>query len=364
MILITCSSVFQLYVAILLKIVFLSQKQVDLILTDATPRFETLYKNKRLNKLFNSVKFVRICKNAKSLNRIEVSRYGKGFYELFPEKYVKKVWGIDIKKYDECFFSTFIPQNNFLIYAFKKVNKNSKVHLFEDGISTYLLKNTQPLYSLPALRKIFNFKTTNEVVDDVYLFEPELMCFEDYKLIQIPKPQEIDGAVKLLNEILNDNSEYKISERFVFFEESFNNDGYITNDAELINILYDTCNGEDFILKHHPRNSVDRFKTVLPTLDAPIFWENYLLNNPIDNHVLVTVSSNTVFVPHIISGACPTVVMLYKIFNGTSPILGSGNFEKYVEKYLNLYSNYTNTKFYIPETLEEFKKIILNLRGN
>jgi len=312
--------------------------------------------------LFHSVRFVPVGENIKKLNRLEKSRYGRMFFELFPRKYTKKVWEIDVKKYQECYFSSYTRQNVMLQYAIKRKRKGTKVHILEDGISTYLVKNGQYLRLPKLLRKLFRVQPIEELLDSVYVFEPELVCIEEHKnLVKIPKPQEVEGLVDLLNEVLT-QSDYEIKEKFIFFEESFNNDGYVTNDSELINTLWEACDGKDFILKHHPRNRADRFKTILPTVDAPIFWENYFLNHSIDNHVLVTVSSNTVFVPHIISAAQPTVVMLYKIFNGTSPILGSGNFEAYVEKYLNHYEDYTKKKFYIPETVEEFQQIIQKLK--
>lgn len=362
MILMVCSSVFQLYVAILIKKTFLRDEKVDLVLTDATPRFSTLYKNKRLATLFHSVRFAEICKNEKRLNRLERSKYGKMYFEMFPRRYTKKVWGIDVKQYYECYFSSYTKQNVFLQYAIKKNGKDVKIHMFEDGISTYIVKNGQAVRAPRLLRKIFNIHSIEELISDVYVFEPELVCLQEYSnLITLPKPQEIEGLSEIYNEVFGE-IDYQIKEKFVFFEESFNNDGYVTNDSELINMLWELCDRKDFILKHHPRNSVDRFKTVLPTIEAPIFWENYLLSHPLENKVLVTVSSNTVFVPHIISNVQPTVVMLYKIFNGTSPILGSEYFNTYVAKYLKHYNDYTKTKFYIPETIEEFKEAIQKIK--
>lgn len=362
MVLVVCSSVFQLYVSVVLKKTLLRDKKVDLILTDATPAFNELAQNEELCKLFNPVKQVKVSANINKLNRLQKSKYGQMFFELFPNRYAKKIWKINAKKYDECYFSSYTTPNVFLQYAVKKKNKKTKIHLYEDGISTYLVRNNQRIRSPKFIGRIFKVRRIEELVDDVLLFEPNLMCLSEYKnIVQIPKPFEVEGVIESLNSIFA-KTDYSIKENFVFFEESFNNDGYITNDVDLINKVYELCEGKDFILKHHPRNRIDRFKTILPTLDAPIFWEAYLHDHNVDDKVLVTVSSNTVFVPHLLHGCKPTVVMLYKIFNGTSPILGSGNFENYIDKYLKLYDSYTNAKFYIPETVEEFEQIIKKLK--
>ncbi len=361
-VLFVCSSVFQLYVAITIKIIFFQDRCVDLVLTDSTPVFRQLYLNKKLISLFNNVKFVEVGKNIGKLNRLQRSKYGQCFYEIFPKKYVKKVWEIDVKDYQELFFSSYIKQNVLIQYAIKKSCKKNKVNVFEDGISTYLLKNMQKSYVPPFIKKLFKIKEVEKCVDNVYMFEPNLMCVGGYKnIIKIPNPTTNKEVITVLSEIFEDNG-YKIKEKFIFLEESFNNDGYTTNDVELIHNLYDYCERKNFILKHHPRNRLDRFKTVLPTMEKNIFWENYLLKNSLDDKVLVAVSSNTVFVPHIIlNEQKPTIILLYKIFKGTSPILGSENFEKYVEKYYKLYSDYTKDKMFIPQTIQEYEEIIRKL---
>ena len=362
MTLIVCNSVFQLYVAVILKKTFLNGKKVDLVLTDATPCFSEMCHNYRLQELFENVFYREINKNAQELNRILKSRYGKVLFEIFPKMYVKRVWKIETKQYDECFFSTYIRPNIFLQHAIKRNNKDNQIHMYEDGISTYLLGNSYQYLTPKFLRKIFNVSTIEALVDDLYLLEPDLLCLNQYKNIKrIPRPKECPEVEQLLDEIFI-SEKYDIKEKFVFFEESFNNDGHITNDADLINSAYESVGQGEFILKNHPRNKVNRFKSKLPIIETPIFWEKYILDHSIDHKVLITVSSNTVFVPHILCGCEPTVIMLYKLFDGTSPIFGSGKYEDYVDRYRKLYGEYTKEKFFVPETIEEFYAIVNSLK--
>ena len=362
MILMVCSSVFQLYVAVVLKNTLLKEKETELVLTDSPPLLRAMAENEKIKQCFDTVRFVPISENIKKLNRLEKSRFGHVFFEMFPRLYAKKVWEIDVEKYEESFFSSYTLQNVMLQYAMKNGRKDVKIHCFEDGISTYLLKNLISLKTPSFLARIFQVKPIEELVDDVYVFEKELVCVDGYKdVVSIPKPKKIEGLSNKLNNIFDGLEEYSIQEKFVFFEESFNNDGYTTNDAELIHTLWEELGMEDFILKHHPRNRMDRFKMVLPTM-PPIFWENYILNHNINDKVLVAVSSNTMFVPHLLCGCEPTLVLLYKIFGGTSPILGNENFTVYVDKYLKAYPEYANKKVYVPETIEQFKEIIQKLK--
>lgn len=355
-----CSSMFQLFTALTIKQHFLKDEDVDLILTDSTPAFMQLSKNDKLASIFKNVYFVPNNEKSNKFNRIVKSKYYRRLFELFPKHYLNKIYKNKWCKYTDIYFSSF---NTFSLhlqaYLYSK-NKSLKTHLFEDGISTYLIRSKYNWRISDATRHLLKIKNFEDRFDDAFFFEPDLICFDyGFPTVTIPKPNTIPQLAEKLDSIFEESSN-EITEKFIFFEESFNNDGLITNDAELIDTLWEVLDKKDFILKHHPRNRTDRFRQLLPNINFPLFWEHYIIKHNIDDKIIVTVSSNTSFVPYILNGCKPTIVLLYKIFNGTSPILGSGNFEKYVEQYLK----YTGCKVYIPETIEEFKKIILNLRGN
>ena len=353
-VLMVCSSVFQLYVAIALKKNFYFNDDVDLILTDSTPIFKSLIEEKQLYSIFHKINYSEVNKNISDLNRLERSHYFKPLFELFPRYYVKKIWKVEIGQYDEYCFSIYHQFNILLASYLKNQNANIKISMFEDGISTYLIDCSYQ-YSV-------NKNRIQNCLSKIYLFEPELLCINTEKeLVAIPQIKN-DSEVMELMQFTFKGRGNKVKEKFIFFEESFSNDGYTTNDTELINNLYACLNNQDFLLKHHPRNRKDRFQKILPTMDGNIFWEYYFLENPIDDKVLVTISSNTVFTPHIINGSSPYVILLYKLFQGTSPILGSGYFDEYIEKYKKEYPEYARKKIFIPESMNEFYEVVLKLR--
>lgn len=354
MTLIICNSMFQLYTAVVIRQVFLKDKKVDLLLTDATPAFSEMSKSKKLHDIFDNVLFSPVKKNTANLSRVEKSHYYTKIFDAFPSSYVKKVWKIDADKYDEMFFALYQVFSIRLAKYIKSKNKATKIHMYEDGISTYLIDDkTLRNQSIDRLN-------APALIDDMYLFSPDLMCVNPKKpTTVIPSLDTLPEIAALLNSVFGDTG-YEIKEKFIFFEESFNNDGYTTNDVELIETLLDTAKSE-FIIKHHPRNSVNRFAGKMNSISFPIMWEQYFLSHSINDKVIVTVSSNTAFVPHIICGSCPYVIFLYKIFNGTSPIFQSGNFEKYVEKYITKYKDYADKKIFFPETTEEYKQLITSL---
>ena len=353
-----CNSIFQLFTAIAIRLSFMKDREVDLILTDSTPAFEQLTTDKRLNLLFHKVYYREVNKNLNSLNRLEKSRYFRGIMELFPAYYIKKVWQLEEANYNELYFSMFNEFNIRLQSYMYRKNKQLKTHLFEDGISTYIIdpnyKWTIPVF----LRNILQVKGLEKTLTDIYLFEPQLMCVGNgRKIVKIPNVLEIPGFLPVFDEIMGANMQ-EIHEKFIFFEESFYGDGYTTNDSFLIDSLWNWCHKNNFILKHHPRNTENRFADKLPTIEFPMFWEHYFLKQNFNDKVIVTVSSNTAFVPYILAKKKPTIVLLYKIFNGTSPILGCGQFENYVEKY----KEYTEAKLYIPQSVDENRELIEKMR--
>lgn len=358
--LMVCSSIFQLYTALAIKQQFLNDEKVDLLLTDSTSMFKELATNTGLLKRFNKVMYVPDGRKRSHFNRIVRSKYYRKVFDVFPRHYLNKIVKQKWDNYTDIYFSSFNIFTLRLQAYLSNKNKKLKTHLFEDGISTYLIRSKYEWAISEKTRKILKIENFEDRFCDVYLFEPDLMCFDyGFPTVRISNPIEIPGIVEAFDDILKkDNSE--IGEKFIFFEESFNNDGLVSNDTELIGVLWNFLDKKDFILKHHPRNRKDRFKDVLPTVDFPMFWEHYFLGHNIEDKVIVTVSSNTAFVPYVIARLKPTIVLLYKLFNGTSPIFDSGNFEKYVEKYLG----YTEAKVYIPETVDEFQEIIEKLRRN
>lgn len=358
--LMVCSSIFQLYTALAIKQQFLNDEKVDLLLTDSTSMFKELATNTGLLKRFNKVMYVPDGRKRSHFNRILRSKYYRKVFDVFPRHYLNKIVKQKWDNYTDIYFSSFNIFTLRLQAYLSNKNKKLKTHLFEDGISTYLIRSKYEWAISEKTRKILKIENFEDRFCDVYLFEPDLMCFDyGFPSIRISNPMEISGFVEVFDNILKKDNN-KIGEKFIFFEESFNNDGLVTNDAELIDMLWQFLDKKDFILKHHPRNRKDRFQDVLPTVDFPMFWEHYFLGHNIEDKVIVTISSNTAFVPYVIAKLKPTIVLLYKLFNGTSPIFDSGNFEKYVEKYLN----YAETKVYIPETVDEFKEVVKELRRN
>ena len=357
--LMVCGSMFQLYTALTIKQQFLKDEKVDLVLMNSTPMFKKLATNTELSKIFNKVFFLPDGSKKGGFNRIVRSKYYRKIFDVFPKHYLNKITGHRWDKYTDIYFSSFnIITLRLQAHLYNK-NKNLKTHLFEDGVSTYTIRSRYQWAISETTRKILKIKNFEDRFNDVYLFEPQLMCFDyGFPIIKISGPREIPGLIEIFDNVFKDNQN-RIEEKFIFFEESFNNDGCESNDAELIDILWETLEKKDFILKNHPRNSKDRFKDVLPTVDFPMLWEHYIFKNDIEKKILVTVSSNTIFVPYILGGIKPTVILLYKIFNGTNPVFMSGNFEKYLEKYLM----YTEEKIYIPETIEEYKNYILKFKN-
>ena len=63
MIFIACSSVFQLYVAVVLKNTLLKEKETELVVTDATPLLRTMAENEKIKQCFDTVRFVPVLEN-------------------------------------------------------------------------------------------------------------------------------------------------------------------------------------------------------------------------------------------------------------------------------------------------------------
>ena len=84
------------------------------------------------------------------------------------------------------------------------------------------------------------------------------------------------------------------SQRVIFFEESYYNDGIDVNDIEIVNDLEKQYGKENILIKRHPRNRKDRFGELgyYTSVENSVPWEVIALNIPdLDNKILVTMTS-------------------------------------------------------------------------
>ena len=85
------------------------------------------------------------------------------------------------------------------------------------------------------------------------------------------------------------------SEEVIFFEESYFADSIDVGDELIIKQIANKVGLDNFLLKIHPRNPVNRFESVgiHVNKDTSIPWEIIALNKDLNDKILITIASGS-----------------------------------------------------------------------
>ncbi len=354
MVLIVCNTLYQLLVAINIKVNIHKNDKVDLILTDHTVKFKDIYINIKDKDVFNNVYYVETKRfesefkpSRSDLLRIAISNsneYNKHFNYI--ENTYNYLYTANINQYIKLLYGHLQKNNNKII-----------VREFEDGFSSYV-KTWISLNRYERVLSKFGKKYLCNNIDELYLFEPNLYVCEKTRIIkQLPKISKDDKElVKIINEVFNYKTNYTIREKYIFLEESFSADKYETNDVELIKLVASIVGTDNFIVKMHPRNPINRFENdSIKTLHSSIPWEVFLLNNDFSDKVFITVSSNGTIMPKILFNEDTKTILLINLFKGGIPLFKEDFYKNYLE---NVYNQYADKNLHIPQNRNELMSLL------
>lgn len=364
-----CNTVFQLYTAINMRLnVFSKSDQVDIILTDRTD-FSNIYKALKKEKVFDNVFLVEVnhfYNNVIYKNKLLRYLINKSKIDLlFPDFIIKKMTNHNLNYYEELFICNHDTFAELILNKLYKRNPKLELYEFEDGYGTYV----RPLRNEKDEKKTVKKKSYEllgvklllpNLIKASYIYEPDLYCWQDQiKKVKLTKFNKDDiQTVELLNRVFSYEKSKFFNCKFIILEESFFADGYQNNDFDLFEITINIIGHEKIAVKTHPRNRVNRFINLnIDVFDSPIPWEVIVLNDNFDDKVLITISSNTAFTPKLLYSSDCRIITLYKLMEGYNPNFDSPKTELFFDKAKKIYKE----DMYSPDTIEEYKKILLHL---
>lgn len=322
------NTVYQMIVILQMKLSILKDIDVDLFITDHSVGVQSYAESGKETHLFNKIKYIETLDFSNRRGEYAENDFlgellfsAKRFYEA------KKRIG-EIKSYDY-FFSANIDLFASAFYdTLKLKNKNLKLYVFEDGLSTYkafekyIQDRKDEIYTgkFSRIYKLTGYGKAFSEIKGVFLFHPDIFSWkEKIKLHKIPPINKDDK-----NTIDKFNIFFKYTpisntmkgKKVVFFEESYYGDGCKVNDEKMINIIADAVGKENIIIKLHPRTRKNRFADFDIFEDSNIPWEVIYLNNDFSNTELVSISSGCIIHPFTLFNEKKEVVVLLDIIKG------------------------------------------------
>lgn len=287
--LIICDTLFQIIVAIQMKITLFQNDTVDLWISDHSIGVDSVTERLRKQKLFESITYIKTKDLIYLKNRfkklVNTLQFGLGKKQI-----------TQTNNYNEIiFYST-----SEIIYCISNIYRRRKFNTtwsrFEEGILSY---ETDFVYgnSVKILEKILTLFNRNIVTDEIkkyYCFFPELKkTNRQWRLIKIPDLSANEAYIKSILIDAFGFEEKPIKQKFIYFASSSDIDGYPYGETELILKISNIVGKDNLIVKKHPRDDRDVFDkhgiAVLDSIGIP--WEIFQMSSYFQNKILLTVDS-------------------------------------------------------------------------
>lgn len=357
-----CLSVFQLLNAVNLKTTILKDVTADLILSKATD-FHAFFEGLREQKIFRNI-YISDDTPETYFEWKRASKEEQLQMILYPEFYVQLV---DLEEtYTDYYIAVADEYSKLFYYHMVKKGLRPRIHIFEDGLSTYLIDQKQECDQDIWMHDVYKELAFINNVDEILLYMPELHTEGGLNCAvnAIPKISYQDDSVrKMYNKIFNYNVLPK--EKYIFLEEAFVWDGIASTDMDLVETISKFVGKENIVVKMHPRNNIDRFtKEGYKTVEnSKIPWELTVMNSDLSDKVFITVSSTSAFTGGLVFDKPFKTINLFDLMLlGKNVHVRNPKFREFYNRLLEIF-NKESIQIFHPTTMNELKEEILYLEG-
>lgn len=357
---------YELMNAIHIKMSLYPGEKADIILMDAT---NFTYQAKVLRELdifedvYEGQNAWIVDRGIKTGSAKERKRIIKDFFKNDAKLFIKK-------RYTDYFLGAQTPYFTLVYYALCEHHIFPKVHLFEDGIYTYVLDFASECQNLGISHNRYGRHNILKNLGNTYAYGDESMYFGNkaLKYVQIPAFAANEDCLHKEMEVFR-----KLwgtcplpSERYIFLEEGMFQDHLIASDTVLLEEIAKLVGKENIIVKRHPRCTHDRFseRGFKVLLDSSFPFELSLMNPDAENRVLISLSSTATVTGSTVLGKYIPAIQLYAMrpFGEAGPHCARDNFTPY-SKALYLYMNQNKRTLYVPKSMEELKETLIFIEG-
>lgn len=357
-----CDSLFQIINVLNIKFHYYYNVPADLILCSSTGLIN--YKEKiELTKLFRKVY---ISKYTATVDFLEIFKIPINERTLHPEKYKNAVplYG--------GYTDLFVPVLEYhyyqmIYYHLIKLGDTPYIHIFDDGGETYVENfNTSKMKSINHQLYGATQRFPNNVTD-MYMYRPDCYCgASNIRILPIPGISSEDTSFcEILHSIFG---KFDVpTERYIFFNECFAETHKVSNEMQILDEISEIVGKDNIAVKLHPRSAqIEALYQlhgyhVIPSKEVP--WEMAVLSSSINNKVLLSISSNTIWTPQFIARKSIKAISLINIMKlSRRPHAEGREYWTFLRK-TQTFANTSETTFYIPNTLLELKQIIQYIEG-
>lgn len=357
-----CVTVFQLLNAVNIKTTLLKNVKADIMLSKATD-FSKFTKGLEAAGIFRNI-YISDDTPETYFEWRRATKQEQTFMMLYPEKYVLLP---DLGKvYTDFYIAVADDYNKLYYYNMVKMGMRPEVHIFEDGLSTYLIDHLEECKTDFLNHNIYKENAFIKHVSEILLYQPELHVANTHicPINMIPKINYRKEKTKtMFNDIFGSNS--LPEEKYIFLEEAFVWDGISSTDMDLVEFIAKAVGKENLIVKMHPRNNINRFSKEGYKIveNSKIPWEMTVMNSDLSDKVFITVSSTSAFTAGLVFDKPFRTINLFDLMLlGKNVHVRNPKFREFYDKLLELY-NKDELQVFHPTTMNELKEELIYLEG-
>lgn len=318
--LIICHTFYQLIAVIQIRQTLLQDDSVSILITDLSNGAENVAKRLEEKKVFEKVYFLKV-KNKLQRNIPIISQLMSIKAFVFGSQKLKSMFE---NTFDEILFYN-ISKINFIIFStLVKGNRNLICSRFEEGVLTYNANENECIRSMSyrtscLIRKILQKQDMLKVIKNFYCYFPNLYKGE-LNVIQIPKLETKNHDFKnLLLDIFNaDITKLSYKQKFIYFSSVADVECTSpANELDVVCKIADIVGHANLIVKVHPRDNVERFKSknLIVDKNSNIPWEVINLNYDFSNNIFIAALSGSVFLVNLITDNPTKTLLVYNLCN-------------------------------------------------
>lgn len=365
-----CNTPFQCMTAI--AICYQNVMSADLIVTDKMSDSDRICNNIRKTKVFKRVYKASVRSLSINKNDGKINKFKKTIIHYFrPSEIIKRTLEDKLKAYNKIYVHNIECFEEAIFYFQCKKFNECNIYLFDEGYETYVSqyenqinpKNIKIRLLRVCAKLLLSRKFMNSSVKGIYLYDPELMVYKSkYPIIKIDRLNANTDVKKIFNIAFGYkevSDEY--DKQFIFFEECFSFDGGNENDKDLKTIknIAELVKPENFMVKLHPRNIINRFQSIGITTNKiqGIPWEVIAMNlDKNKNKVFITYSSGAVISYKILFGLNFTTIMIFDCMKD-----GYHKPDPETREYFYKFKLKYPDNLYIPQNESELRELLLGL---
>lgn len=358
--LIVCSTPYQIFTAINMKVSGVISSPCDMLILSYFSDADSIAHNIQSEGLFRKVK---VSDTKKYLDKCLNQRYMRylwnSFYYIRYKSFTKK-YGF-LQPYDRVYYSFVDPSVVIMSRYYSKVNSDVKYIGYEDGLSDYY--NSQNHF-MPRWAKWFKINDTVYKKKTVYLYSPSIAPASngEYEIVKLPSPGKNKRLRRILNRVFQYYPETHIQQKILYFDQLPHarvgaEDEFNMRVAETLSrICADKC-----LVKIHPRRTNNFYKTegidCFPYQSVP--FELCCMDMDIDDKIFITNISSACFMPKLIFNKEPFIIFLFNINHDADMDLDVQNF---IKRFIASYK--TPGKIFLVNSLEEMETVLVRLLEN